>query len=82
VWQTSLPSGSLMSGMRNEQRNRAAYKPPSTPLNFAQGSLVYTSRVRRRRRNRKYLLAAALLILAVGTGLVVVLLANWLSGSR
>jgi hypothetical protein len=68
-----------MSGMRNEQRNRAAYKPPSTPLNFAQGSLVYTSHVRRR-RNRKYLLAAALLILAVGTGLVVVLLANWLSG--
>jgi hypothetical protein len=68
-----------MSGMQNEQRNRAAYKPPSTPLNFAQGSLVYTSHVRRR-RNRKYLLAAALLILAVGTGLVVVLLANWLSG--
>jgi hypothetical protein len=70
-----------MSGMRNEQRNQATYRPPSTPLKFAQGSLVYTSHVRRR-RNRMYLLAAALLILAVGTGLVVVLLANWLGGSR
>jgi hypothetical protein len=70
-----------MSGMRNEQRDQAAYRPPSTPLDFAQGSLVYASHVRRR-RNRMYLLAAALLILAVGTGVLVVLLANWLSSSR
>ena len=69
-----------MSGMRNEQRDQAAYRPPSTPLDFAQGSLVYASHVRR--RNRMYLLAAALLILAVGTGVLVVLLANWLSSSR
>lgn len=67
-----------MSGMRNEQRDQAAYKPPSTPLDFAQGRLVYTSHVRRR-RNRMYRLAAALLVLAVGTGVVLVLLANWLS---
>lgn len=67
-----------MSGMRNEQRDQAAYKPPSTPLDFAQGRLVYTGQVRRS-RNRMYRLAAALLILAVGTGVVLVLLANWLS---
>ena len=70
-----------MSGMRNEQRDQAAYRPPSKPLDFAQGSFVYTSHARRR-RNRRYLLAAALLILAVGTGVLVVLLANWLSSSR
>jgi hypothetical protein len=73
-----------MSGMRNEQRDQAAYRPPSTPrppstrLDFAQGSLVYASHVRRR-RNRMYLQAGALLILAVGAGLAVVLLADWLS---
>ena len=66
-----------MSGMRNEQRDQAAGKPQTTPLDFAQGRLVYTSHVRR--RNRMYLLAAALLILAVGTGVVLVLLANWFS---
>jgi hypothetical protein len=67
-----------MSGMRNARRDQAAGKPQSTPLDFAQGRLVYTSQVRRR-RNRMYLLAAALFILAVGTGVVLVLLANWLS---
>jgi hypothetical protein len=51
------------------------------PLDFTLGRLVYTSQTRRR-RNRMYRLVAALLILAVSTGLVVVLLANWLSGSR
>ena len=64
--------------MRNEQRDQAAGKPQSTPLDWAQGRLVYTSHVRRR-RNRMYLLATTLLILAVGTGVVLVLLANWFS---
>ena len=67
-----------MSGKRNEQRDQAAYRPPSTPLDFAQGSLVYASHLRRR-RNRMYRLAAGLLILAVGTGFAVVLLADWLT---
>jgi hypothetical protein len=70
-----------MSGMRNEQRDQAAGKPQSTPLGFAQGRLVYTSHVRRA-RNRMYLLAAALLILALGTGVLVVQLADWLSSPR
>jgi hypothetical protein len=65
-----------MSGMRNEQR---AYKPPAPPppLEFTKGRLVYTSRLRR--RGSMYRLAAALLILAVGIGVVVVLLPDWLS---
>jgi hypothetical protein len=67
-----------MSGMRNKQRNQAAGKPQSIPLDFAQGRFVYTSQMRRR-RNRRYRLVAALLILAVGTGLVVVLFAEWLN---
>jgi hypothetical protein len=32
-----------------------------------------------RRRNRRYRLAAALLIVAVGTGIVVVIFADWLN---
>jgi hypothetical protein len=70
-----------MSGARKQQREPATQKLPRPPLDFTLGRLVYTSQTRRR-RNRMYRLVAALLILAVSTGLVVVLLANWLSGSR
>ena len=70
-----------MSGARKQQREPATQKPPRPPLDFTLGRLVYTSQTRRR-RNRMYRLVAALLILAVSTGLVIVLLANWLSGSR
>ena len=70
-----------MSGARKQQRAPATQKLPRPPLDFTLGRLVYTSQTRRR-RNRMYRLVAALLILAVSTGLVVVLLANWLSGSR
>jgi hypothetical protein len=70
-----------MSGARKQQRQPATQKLPRPPLDFTLGRLVFTSQTRRR-RNRMYRLVAALLILAVSTGLVVVLLANWLSGSR
>jgi hypothetical protein len=62
-----------MSGMHNE---RLVDKPPVPPIDFTRGKFVYT---RMRRRNRRYGLVAALSTLAVTTGLVVVLLANWLS---
>ena len=62
-----------MSGMHDQQADH----PPVPPLDFAQGKFIYTSRMRR--RNRRYAVAAALSILAVATGLVVALLANWLS---
>jgi hypothetical protein len=65
-----------MSGMRNHRR---AYNNPTPPLDFAKGKLVYTSQIRS--RNRQYRLAAILLVLAVATGVVVVLLANWITTS-
>ena len=71
-----LPSGAHMSGMRNHRR---AYNSPTPPLDFAKGRLVYTSQIRS--RNRQYRLAAILLVLAVATGVVVVLLANWITTS-
>jgi hypothetical protein len=67
-----------MSGVRKQQRDPATQKLARPPLDFARGSLVYASHVRRR-RNRMYIHAAALLILAVGAGFAVVLLADWLS---
>lgn len=64
-----------MSGMQNQ---RLVDKPPAPPLDFPRGKLVYTNQIRR--RNRRYrLFAVALSILAVATGLVALLLANWLS---
>jgi hypothetical protein len=66
-----------MSGRPQEQRDQAAQEPQRTPLDFAQGSLLYTRQVRRR-RDRRYRLVAALLIFGVVTGVVVVLLADWL----
>jgi len=65
-----------MSGMRNHQ---SAYSSPTPPLDFAKGRLVYTSQIRS--RNRQYRLAVILLVLAVVTGVVVALLANWISTS-
>jgi hypothetical protein len=62
-----------MSGIHNQQADNL----PAPPLDFAHGKFIYTSRMRR--RNRRYAIAAALSILAVATGVVVVLLANWLS---
>jgi hypothetical protein len=67
-----------MSGVRKEQRDRAADKPTSEPFDFAQGRLRYL----RRRRNRRYGLFSALIILGVGFGIVAVLLADWLSRLR
>jgi len=65
-----------MSGMRN---HRGAYNSPTPPLDFAKGRLVYTSQIRS--RNRQYRLAVILLVLAVATGVAVVLLANWITTS-
>jgi hypothetical protein len=65
-----------MSGMRN---HRGAYNSPTPPLDFAKGKLVYTSQIRS--RNRQYRLAAVLLVPSIATGVVVVLLANWISTS-
>ncbi len=66
-----------MSGMRNHRR---VYNSPAPPLDFAKGRLVYTSQIRS--RNRQYRLAAILLVLAVATGVLVVLLANFNQSSR
>jgi hypothetical protein len=67
-----------MGGLRKELRDQAGEKPPKVPLAFAQGGHVYASHLRRR-RHRRYRLLAVLLTLAVGTGIVAVLLANWLN---
>jgi len=64
-----------MSGVRKEQLDQAAYKPPGEPFDFAQGRLRYL----RRRRNRSYVLVSALIIVGVGIGVAAVLLAEWLS---
>jgi hypothetical protein len=61
-----------MSGMHNQHADHL----PVPPLDSAEGKFTYTSRIRR--RNRRYAVAAVLSILAVATGLVTVLLANWL----
>jgi hypothetical protein len=74
-WQTSLPSGSLMSGVRKEQLDQAAYKPPGEPFDFAQGRRRYL----RRCRNRRYVFISALIIVGMGFGVVAVLLAEWLT---
>ena len=65
-----------MSGMHSHSR---ADNNPTPPLDFAKGKLVYTSQIRS--RNRRYRLAAILLVLAVATGVVMVLLANLISPS-
>ena len=67
-----------MGGMRKESRSQAGQKLPRPPLDFTLARLVYASQSRRR-RNHSYHLVAALLSLAVCTGVVAVLLVNWLS---
>jgi hypothetical protein len=62
-----------MSGILNQQADDL----PVPSVDFAHGKFIYTNRMRR--RNRRNAFAAALSILAVATGLVVALLANWLS---
>jgi hypothetical protein len=66
-----------MSGMRKRQRDHAAQEERRPPFDFAQSKPRYV-RQTRRRRNRRYGLIGALLILSVGTGIVLVLVANWL----
>jgi hypothetical protein len=75
--QTSLLFGSLMSALRKEQDNKAEYKPGRKLFDIAQGRARYA--IQRHRRNRRNLRITALIILAVGIGVVVVLLASWLS---
>jgi len=65
-----------MSGM---PKHRHAYNSPAPPLDFAKGRLVYTSQIRS--RNRQYRLAAILLVLAVATGVVLVVMANLITTS-
>ena len=67
-----------MSVRRKLQRNHAAQEPERPPLDFAAGRPICTGRVRRR-RNHRYRLIATLLILGVATGVVALLLADWLS---
>jgi hypothetical protein len=66
-----------MTGRRKVQRYEAAQEPQRPPLDFAQGSLLYT-RQARRRRNRRYRLIAGLVILGVVIGIAAALLPNWL----
>jgi hypothetical protein len=70
-----------MSGMRKVRHDPATQEPRRAPLDFAQGSLVYT-RQPHRRRNRRYLFIAALLIFGVGIGEFAVLLTNWLDFAK
>jgi hypothetical protein len=67
-----------MGEMRKESRSQAGHKLPKPPLDFTLARPVYASQMRRR-RNRMYRLVATLLSLAVCTGVVAVLLVNWLS---
>ena len=67
-----------MSGRRKLQRDQAAPEPERSPLEFAPRRLSYTGRVRGR-PNHRYRLLATLLILGVATGVVALLLADWLS---
>jgi hypothetical protein len=70
-----------MRARRKEQHDQPARESPRPPFDFAQDRLHYASQKRRRRhRNRRYRIMAALLILGVGTGIVVMLVAYWLTG--
>ena len=70
-----------MRTRRKEQYDQPARESPRPPFDFAQDRLHYASQKRRRRhRNRRYRIMAALLVLGVGTGIVVMLVAYWLTG--
>lgn len=67
-----------MRARRKEQHDQPAQEPRRTPFGFAQGKLIYASR-RRRHRIRRYGIMAALVIVAVGLGMVAILLVDWLT---
>jgi len=67
-----------MRAKRKEQHNQPAQEPRRTPFDVAQGKLIYGSR-RRRHRNHWYSIMAALVIVAIGLGMVAMLLADWLT---
>jgi hypothetical protein len=70
-----------MRGTRKEQHDQAVHEPRRPPFDFVQGRLHYASQKRRRHhRHRLYRIMAALVILAMGTGIVVVLVLNWFAG--
>jgi hypothetical protein len=76
---TPLLFGSLMSVLRKEQHDQAKYEPRRKLVDIEQGRVRYAIyRHRRKRRNLRFRIAA-LIIFAVGIGVVVALLANWLS---
>jgi hypothetical protein len=66
-----------MSALRKEQHDQADYDQERKLFDIAQGRVRYA--IQKRRRNRRNLRVGALIILAVGMGVAVVLLANWLS---
>ena len=66
-----------MSALRKEQHNQAEHNHEGKLFDIAQGRAPYA--IQRHHRQRRNLRVAALIILAVGIGVVVVLLANWLS---
>jgi hypothetical protein len=77
--QNLVALGSLMSALRKEQRDQAKYEPRRKLVDIEQGRVRYAIyRHRRKRRNLRFRVAA-LIIFAVGIGVVVALLANWLS---
>jgi hypothetical protein len=66
-----------MSALRKEKHNQAEYNPERKLFDIAQGKARYA--IQRHRRKRRNLRVAALILLAVGIGVVIVFLANWLS---
>ena len=66
-----------MSGRPQERRNQSPQEPQRALLHSVQGRFCYTN-YERRRRNRRYGIVAALFILALGVGIIVTLLADWL----
>jgi hypothetical protein len=65
-----------MSGMRQQRQHRFP-APLNPPVDISQERLRYTWHTHRRRK-RWLLLIATLVIFGAGTGVLVVLLAEWL----
>ena len=70
--------GARMSVKPKLQRDQAAQESQRPPLDFAERRLSYATRVRHRRKHG-YRLVATLLILRVATGVVALLLSDWLN---
>jgi hypothetical protein len=66
-----------MSALRKEKHNQAEHNPERKLFDISQGKARYA--IQRHRRNRRNLRVAALILLAVGIGVLVALLASWLS---